>query len=381
MTFFNIHHITAVVRKEFYELYRDPRYVGFAIILPIVLLFLFGYAMTLDVDEVRFAYIDYDKTTLSRRYIDRFANSRYFLSVAVFNSRQEIESQLEKSNIRLGIVIPADFSRKIYALRASEVEFIVDGTWPNMANIIIGYVHGVNSAFNQHLLEGLILRLDPQSAKRPLVMEVEPRIWFNEDLDSINFIIPGLFAVILMSFPPILAALAIVKEKEQGSIEQIYMSPISPESFIIGKLVPQATIAFIDLILVVLIGIIWFKVPFLGDPFLFFFLGGIYCVCTCGMGLLISTITRTQVAAMIVAIVIAMMPAFLFTGFFFPISNMPKALAFYSYFFPGRFFMAISRGIIVKGIHLGLLYSQVFGLVVYTFIIYSIAFYALRKRL
>lgn len=378
---FDMEHILAVANKEFREIYRDPRYIAFALALPIVLLFLYGYAITMDVQNLLTAYVDFDRTTLSSRYLDRFARSRYFQIVKEAHSRKELEELMERSKIRLGVVIPADFSRKLYNRKKAQVEFIVDGTWPNMANLAIGYVQAVNGAFNQDMLGSLFQRVGLVAPKSPEPVVVEPRVWFNEDLDSLNFIIPGLYAAILMSFPPVLCALTIVREKEAGSIEQVYMSPISSESFIMGKLIPQLTIAFMGLVLLALLGTFWFGVPFKGDPFLFFGLGALYLSTTCGFGLLVSSITRTQVAAMITAMILTMIPAFLFSGFFFPISNLPKQFILYSYLFSGRFFVVISRGITIKGVHLNTLYPQVVGLLVYAAVIYGISFFVLRKRL
>lgn len=378
---FELEHILAVANKEFREIYRDPRYIAFALALPIVLLFLFGYAITMDVQNLLTAYVDFDRTTLSSRYLDRFARSRYFQIVQEAHSRKELEELMERSEIRLGVVIPADFSRKLYNRKKAQVEFIVDGTWPNMSNLAIGYVQAVTGAFNQDMLGSLFQRAGLVAPKSPEAVVVEPRVWFNEDLDSLNFIIPGLYAAILMSFPPVLCALTIVREKEAGSIEQVYMSPISSESFIMGKLIPQLTIAFMGLFLLALLGTFWFGVPFKGDPFLFFGLGALYLSTTCGFGLLVSSIARTQVAAMITAMIMTMIPAFLFSGFFFPISNLPKQFILYSYLFSGRFFVVISRGITIKGVHLNTLYPQVVGLLVYAAVIYGISFFVLRKRL
>jgi len=378
---FELEHILAVANKEFREIYRDPRYIAFALVLPIVLLFLYGYAITMDVQNLLTAYVNFDKTTLSARYMDRFASSRYFQVAKEARSRKELEELMERSEIRLGIVIPADFSRKLYGGKRAEVEFLVDGTWPNMANLAIGYVQAVNGAFNQGMLQGLLQRAGLMAPKSPEPIVVEPRVWFNEDLDSLNFIIPGLYAAIFMSFPPILCALAIVREKEAGSIEQIYMSPISSESFILGKLIPQLTIAFTGLVLLALLGTFWFGVQFKGDPLLFFGLGVLYLSTTCGFGLLVSSVTRTQVAAMIGTMILTMIPAFLFSGFFFPISNLAKQFILYSYLFSGRFFVVISRGIVIKGVHLETLYPQVFGLLIYAAAIYAISFFVLRKRL
>jgi ABC-2 type transport system permease protein len=210
---FDIEHILAVTNKEFREIYRDPRYIAFALALPIVLLFLYGYAITLDIQNLLTAYVDFDKTTLSRNYLERFAHSRYFQIVTEAKSRQDLEELMERSKIRLGIVIPADFSRKLYGGKQAEVEFIVDGTWPNMANLSIGYIQSVNMAFNQGLLQERVIRAGLVSPKSSEPIVIEPRVWFNESLNSLNFIIPGLYAAILMSFPPVLCAVAIVREK------------------------------------------------------------------------------------------------------------------------------------------------------------------------
>ena len=209
---------------------------------------------------------------------------------------------------------------------------------------------------------------------------VETRVWFNAPLKSVNYIVPGLFGVILMAFPPLLTALAVVREKESGSVQQIFVSPIKPYQFIAGKMIPYAVIAFLEMVIILAAGIGWFEIPFRGSLLLFVSATAVYVLCTVGLGLLISAVTRSQLVAMLLALVVTLMPSFLFSGFLFPVFTMPEMMQMYTYLFPARYFVEISRGIAMKGIGFELLWPQFLLLVLYTAMVFAATTLSFRKK-
>jgi ABC-2 type transport system permease protein len=211
-------------------------------------------------------------------------------------------------------------------------------------------------------------------------VRLESRVWFNAPLESVNYIVPGLFGVILMAFPPLLTALAVVREKEAGSVQQIFVSPIRPWEFIAGKMIPYAAIAFTEMMMILAAGLWGFHIPFLGSFSLFLGATAIYVFCTVGIGLLISSITRSQIVAMLLSMLATLMPSFLFSGFLFPIYTMPMMLQLYTYLFPARYFIEISRGIAMKDVGVGVLWPQFLALLIYTALVFVITTRLFRKK-
>jgi len=326
--------IAALVLKESRELIRDPITVGLCAVMPLVMLFLFGYAVNLDVEDVAFGVYDEDHTPASRDLIDRFSATPYFDLFDSYDSIDGLESALQRGDIDAGLVIPRNLLRDLVRGTAPSVQVLIDGTYPTTSALANAYANA-------------IIRGYPEP--NPVLVRAEIRIWYNPSLRSTNYIVPGLFAVILMAFPPLLTALAIVREKETSTIQQIYASPVTSAEFIAGKLLPYGLVAFLEIILVVAVGVLWFEIPFRGSLGLLLAVSGIYVLTTVAIGLLVSTVTRTQLAAMLLALIITLMPSFLFSGFLFPVFTMPFALQLYSALFPATYFMDISRGIVLKG--------------------------------
>ena len=360
----NLRRIQAMAIKEGRELVRDPITVAIALLMPLVMLFLFGYAISLDVKDIRYAVWDRDNTPASRALADAFAQSHYF-SFSGTADRRGIERALDRGQIRMGLVIPERFAAKLAAGEPSLVQILVDGTISNVATIVVGYSDAIVSSFRR--------------SRVPLVRP-EVRVWYNPELRSANYIVPGLLAVIMMAFPPLLTALAIVREKESRSIEQIYASPLTSAEFLVGKLTPYAGVAFIEFLSIMIAGFVWFRVPFHGSIWLLSALSVIYVVCTLGLGLLVSTLAHTQVVAMILAILLTMMPSTVFSGFLFPVFTMPYIMRLYSAAFPARYFIEISRGIVLRGAGVDQVDTNVAILVAYTLAIFALAAWRMRKK-
>lgn len=361
--------IGAVIWKEVREIRRDPVTIWVAAALPLIMLYLYGSALSLDVKNATFAVYDQDDSPASRAMIDAFPQSGYFRRAHAIRADSEIGPLLDGGKARLVLVIPPDFSEKLAAGETAMVQTLVDGSFSATAMVIAGYAAAI---IQNYSLE----RTHHMSAP----ITVESRVWFNAPLKSVNYIVPGLFGVILMAFPPLLTALAVVREKEAGSVQQIFVSPIRPYQFIAGKMVPYAVIAFLEMLMILAAGLWWFGIPFRGSLVLFLAATSIYVFCTVGLGLLISTVTRSQLVAMLLALIVTLMPSFLFSGFLFPIFTMPEMMQMYTYLFPARYFIEIARGIVMRGVGLEFLWPQLGLLVAYTAIVFAAATLQFRKK-
>ena len=353
-------------RKEVLEIARDPITVGISLFMPLVMLFLFGYALSFDVEDAPLMIVDHDKSVASRALADQFLNTPYFRLAGAPDDERTAEHALMDGRARAVLSIPPQFGRRLTRGEVAPVEFVVDGTYSSTAAIVSAYGRAILYSFPSGSLE--------------LPVRPEVRVWYNPQLRSRDFIIPGLFAVIMMAFPPLLTALAVAREKELGTISQIYASPLTKAEFIIAKLFPYAAIAFLQLAIVLAGGFLWFKVPMHGSLGLLVVLGLVYVLTTVSIGLLVSTIVRTQVAAMLVTVILTLMPSFLFSGFIFPIFTMPEFFQGYSARIPTMYFVNISRGIVMRGAGLAELWFNVAVLVGYTAAVLLAATLLFKKR-
>jgi ABC-2 type transport system permease protein len=358
--------LLAFSRKEVLEIVRDPITVWIAVFMPLVMLFLFGYALSFDVKDAPLVVVDHDRSAASRALADQFLNTDYFELAGGPDDERAAEHALMTGRARAVLSIPPDFSRRLRRGEDAPVEFLVDGTYASTAAIVSAYGRAIIYAYPKGVLQ--------------LPVQPQVRVWHNPQLRSRDFIVPGLFAVILMAFPPLLTALAVAREKELGTIAQVYASPLTKTEFIIGKLLPYAAIAFLQLAVVVAAGFLWFKIPMHGSLALLIGLGVIYVLCTVSIGLLVSTIVRTQVAAMLVTLIVTLMPSFLFSGFIYPVFTMPAFFQGYSARIPTMYFVNISRGIVMRGAGLADVWFNVAVLVAYTVVVLTAATLLFRKR-
>ncbi len=357
--------IAAVCEKEAKEILRDPITLGVALLMPLVMLFLFGYAISLDVKEVPLGVLDQDRSAASRALVDRFVRNDYFRLAAAYGATIDVDEALTEGTVKLALVIPPGFETRIARGEPAPVQVLVDGTYSATANLVAAYAQEVVSGYGD--------------ATRPGI-RVEVRVWYNPALKSVTYVVPGLFGVILMAFPPLLTALAITREKETGTIQQIFVSPLSPAQFLAGKLIPYGLIAFLQILMVIAIGFLWFDVPMRGSLPLLLAAGLIYVFCTVGLGLLVSTVTSSQLVAMLLALLLTLMPSFLFSGFLFPIFTMPYVLQLYTRLFPAQYFVDLSRGVVLKGAGLPDLWISAALLLAYTAAIFVLAVWRFRKK-
>lgn len=361
----DVRRIGAVILKETYEIARDPVTIGVSLFMPLVMLFLFGYAISLDIKNVPLGVWDEDRSPISRQLVDAFAQSGYFTMARVFHDERDLNRGLQQGEVKLALVIPQKFADRLARRTPTPVQVILDGTFSNTAQIVAGYADAIVAA--------------AFAPARPLVRP-EVRVWYNPEMRSVNYVIPGLFGVILLAFPPLLTTLAVVREKETGSIQQIFASPLTSAEFIAGKLVPYGLIAFVEVLLVMGFGLVWFDVPFRGDLGLLLGVSLLYVFCTVGLGLLVSTLTRKQVVAMLLSLVLTLMPSFLFSGFLFPIFTMPYVLQLYAAALPAKYYVDLSRGIVMKGAGLEDVWLNIAMLFGYTMAVFWLAAWRFRKK-
>jgi len=354
-----------LMRKEFIHILRDPRSLYIAIGLPLVLLILFGYAITFDVDHIPVAVINQDNSSLSRDLISRVQSSEYFDLRYLSNEYSGIERLLDEGKVKIVLIIPLHFYRDISKGKNTPLQFLVDGSDNNTALIALGYLSRIIRIISSNiLLEGLSKQGNFLLKELPL-LDLKTRVWYNPGLRSTNFIVPGLIAVVMMILAAMLTSLTIAREWETGTMEQLIATPTKPLEIIIGKLTPYFFLGLIQMTLVVLTGKLLFKVPFKGSIFFLFLVSGLFLVCGLGIGLFISIVTKSQQLAFMLAIVFTMLPSFILSGFLFPISSMPKIIQFFSYLVPAKYFLIVLRGIFLKGNGLSVLWPEVLFLLIF----------------
>ncbi len=370
--------VAAVARKEFIHVFRDPRSLGMGIAIPMLLLFLFGYALTLDVDRVPIMVWDQSATTESRDFISHFGGSRYFALAGHVDTYREIEKAIDRRDVIMTLVIPADFARKVRTGTLAPVQLILDGSDSNTATIALGYAEAVTQSWSRQVVLEQARRLGAVTTAGSV--DVRPRVWFNTDMVSRNYIFPGLIAVIMMVIAALLTSLTVAREWETGTMEQLISTPLRGPELIAGKLIPYFAIGILDLVLSVLVGEFVFDIPLRGSLWLLLGMSLVFLTCALAFGLLISIVTRNQRLASQIAMVTTMLPAFLLSGFIFPIENMPSPIQAVTHIITARYFVTILRGIYLKGVGLDVLAPEVAFLAVFGVVVLVLAVRKFRKK-
>jgi ABC-2 type transport system permease protein len=353
--------IWAIAKKEFIHIYRDSRSLALVILMPAILMLLFGYAVTLDVKKVAMAVLDQDGTQESLSFVHRFSASPYFDLKIFVQNEKEITQLIDEGKVKMGLVLPWDFSRMIKAGRKVPVQVLLDGTDSNTANIILSYVQAVARQYNQEKTFLKVERMGMERLNAPV--EGRTRVWFNEDLESKNYFIPGLVAVIMSIIGVLLTGQVIVREWERGTMELLISTPVKKGELMIGKLFPYFFLGLVDLTLAVLMGKWVFEVPLRGSIALLFCLSSIYIFVALALGLTISTVARTQILANQMAMIIGFLPTFLLSGFTFVIANMPVWLQIITYGIAPRYYVTILKEIFLKGADISFLWTETLILV------------------
>jgi len=347
--------IQAIARKEYFHLIRDFRSLYLAFFIPLLLILMFGYALSLDVDNIETVVVDYDQTPLSRDLVRKLDASPYFQVITRLRDSSAIGGYLDRSRARMGMVIPAGWARDMRSDRETPVQFILDGSDPNYAGISRGYVTAFIEKYNQRQLQDFLNRKGLKEIKAPV--EGAIRVWFNENLESRVFIVPGIIAIIIMIVGALLTSLVIAKEYENGTMETIRSLPLRSEEFLVGKAIPYFFIAMMDVFIAVFMGQILFGVVVKASFWLLVLSSGLYLAVALSLGLLISTATKSQLVANQMAILITYLPSLLLSNFVFPVSNMPKALQLVSYIIPATYFIDILNGLYLRNVGIHYLWS------------------------
>jgi ABC-2 type transport system permease protein len=373
--------IYAIGRKELIRIRRDPRTLGIMIIYPLFMLVLYGFGIRYDVTSVSLAVLDCDRSQTSRAFLERFFTTDYFVRAAEANSYAELTELLDRGRARVGLVIPAKFGQKITLREKVAVQALVDGTDNNTAQIALGYFTAIAQSYS---IEVVLDRLRHISYPPPFdipALKAESRVWYNPDLKSTHFIVPGLIALIMMMVGAMMTAITIVQEKESGSIEPLIVSPVRPMELVIGKLLPYVLFAMLDMMLVILMAYLVFDVSIRGSFPLLVCMALLYLTVVLGLGVVVSTLTDTVQSAMLFAFLISLLPSILLSGFVFPIENMPAVLQGLSFLVPARYFLEIIRGIYLKGTGLSEFWPQVLCLAGFAFGLLSVSALRFKKRL
>ena len=350
-----------MLKKEFIQLLRDPKMRPIILVMPIVQLVIFGYAANTDVRDVSLAVVDLDHTPRSRELVDRFVGSTYFHVVSRTDDEREITRLLDSSDAQVVLRINSGFGGAVDAGRSAPVQLLLDGTDSNSARIILTYAARIAADYSQ-----MVNLQQAQRLTGPVnspTMDFQYRTWFNENLESRLFYIPGVIAILLMISVLMLTSMAVVREKEIGTMEQVIVTPIRPVEFILGKSLPFMLVGYLDVVLISVVGVLWFGVPIRG-PLSVLFLGTtLHLLTAVGTGLVISTIARTQQQALMTTFFINF-PMILLSGFMFPIANMPQVVQWLTYANPMRYYIVTVRGIFLKGVGLDILWPEMIGLAI-----------------
>ena len=371
--------LRSLIRKEFIQIARDPRTLFLIIAIPVMQIFLLGYAATNDVRDVTMAVYDLDRSAESRELIDAYEQAGYFKIEYYIQSEEELEELVEFGRVRVGLLIPPGYANTLLSGETAEVGFVIDGSDPSVAKTalssaqLIGQAHGAvlrAEMFEQNGLGNL--------GQQPV--EVRTQVWYNPNLEDAYFMVPGIIGMVLFTITSMVTANSIVRERERGTIEQLIVTPIRPWELVIGKMVPYVILAFLNTAEVLLIGSLWFGVPVRGSLLLVFGLSGVFLLTSLGIGLLASTIASTQQEAMLIVYMI-FLPSVFLSGFFFPIQAMPLVLRWISYFIPLKYYLNIIRALLLKGVGLRALQGDVLALAVFGFGLMAVASFRFRKRL
>ena len=371
--------IGAIFRKELRHISRDPRSLGLALVQPLVMLLLFGSALSLDVDRISTLVYDADQTSASRELVRQFQGSRYFQVQGFVGSTRAVERGIDRDRILVGLVVPRDYAKHVAAGQNAEFQILLDGSDSNTASIALSYVNALVEGYSNQLRAVALSR--HAGSTLPVPIDFQVRIWYNSSLESKNFVVPGLVAVILVVIAGMLASLTIAREWEMGTMEQLLSTPVRPAELVLAKMLGFFVVGTVDTIIAVLVGVFIFDVPFRGSVML---LAVTSCIFLCGVffwGILVSALAKTQLVAYQVGVVTTFLPSFLLSGFIYYIDSMPKVVQAITHIVPARYFVTILRGIFLKGVGVSVLWGEILLLVGFMTGVFFLATWRLSQKL
>lgn len=372
----NKNRIWAIMKKEVKQIRRDRRSFGILIFLPVFMLFMFGYALTFDVSHVKMAIWDQDKSSESREFANQFFNTEYFDYEEDLNSDTRIDYLLDSREAVVVMIIPADFSKKLMRNEKSDVQFLIDGSNANEATTIQSYISLITQNYSSRYQAKFFER---NGQKQVLPMDIQSRVWYNPELKSSRYLIPGLVVYIMMIMSVISTAVSVVKEKEKRTMEQLIVSPVLPVELILGKTLPYLFMSLLSTYFILTMGYVLFDASVVGNHFMLFLVVFIFLIGGLGLGLMISSVAENQAVAFLMATFVSVLPTILLSGFMFPIESMAVPLQYISMIIPGRYFLKILREIIIKGSGVEAYWKELLGLVVFAVFIINVSRVRLGK--
>jgi ABC-2 type transport system permease protein len=374
----SLRRLRTVTRKELLHIVRDVRSLTLALALPLVMLLLFGYALTLDVDRIPTFVYDQDQTPQSRELIDQFRGSTYFQIRGAVSSYKPADLAIDKSAILLNLVVPRDYARHLLSGQDANVQLLVDGSDSNTASIALGYAQAVIQTYAAQLRSDAQVRKGGQPLRVPIDARI--RVWYNSDLKSKNFIVPGLIAVTMMIIASMLSSLTIAREWENGTMEQLLSTPVRPTELVLGKLLAYFALGITDMLICIIVGVFIFQVPFRGSVWFLFFSSCLFLFGALSWGIFISASARTQMLAFQLGMLSSFLPGYLLSGFIWSIQNMPKVIQAISFIVPARYFVTILNGVFLKGVGIWILWGEVSMLIVYAGLVFWAASRKMRQK-
>jgi ABC-2 type transport system permease protein len=371
--------IRPIIKKEFRQIKRDRRTLGMLLFLPGFLLIMYGYALNFDVKHLALAVVDQERSEASRDFRRMFAHTEYFDLKFDLESSQDIDRLMAEDKIQMAVVIPFDFSKSLLAGKETSIQVIVDGEETTIAGTAVGYINSLAQSYSAGIGMKNFMKRGAGGVLMPF--DIRPRLWYNPELVSARFLVPGLMAFILMIIVVISTSFSVVREKERGSLEQIIVAPVRPAALIIGKTVPYAAVSLVSSHLVLLFGYLLFHVAVKGNYLLLLLGVFFFLICGLGFGLLISTIAQSQQVAFIISIVATLLPTFILSGFIFPIRNMPAIIQAVTYFIPARYFLVILRGVMLKGVGIEAFWPQFIFLLIFAAVTVTVSSIRLGRTL
>jgi ABC-2 type transport system permease protein len=374
----NFRRCCAVARKEFLHILRDVRSLIAALAIPVFLLWLFGYALTLDVDRIPIHVYDQDRTPHSREVIERFRGSRYFTVQDSVQDYKAVERAIDRNRILLGVAIPRGFGGALEAGETAAVQLLLDGSDSNTASIALSYAEAMLQTYAMEVRLAALRRMGVTRTQPPV--EGRLRVWYNEELKSRNYIVPGLIAVILMILSALMTSLTIAREWENGTMEQLLSTPVRPTELLLGKLSAYFAVGMADVAITLVVGVFGFHVPLRGNVLLLVATSCIFLIGALCWGIFLSAVTRSQLLAYQLSVITSFLPAFLLSGFIFSIENMPRLIQAVTYLVPARYFVAFLNGVFLKGVGWEILWAEVSLLAVYTLALFLLASRKMRQK-
>ena len=369
----------AIFRKELIQVSRDPRTLALILAMPVLMLILYGYGISTDIRNIPMVILDEDRSPTSRAFISDFTSSRFFMVQQYALKLTDIDREMDSGRAKVALVIPPDFGKRLAQMNQVPVLIAVDGSEPNTANAAISYVSTIVADYSRQVVIEQLRERIPLSQLQPI--DLRPRIWYNPELKSINFIVPGLVAIILMTTAALLTSATIAREWELGTMEPLIASPIRSWELMLGKIAAYTLISFADIILVLAVGTLWFKVPFRGSVTLLLIMSALFLMSSLGLGLLISARSKSQQSAIMLAFLTTMIPGLILSGFMFPIASMPKPVQVLTYVIPAKYFLVIVRGIFLKGVGIRALWPEALPMTAVGLILFIASIRSFKKQM